>query len=127
MLERVVVGRCWWGVADTALVVSALGSKREDWMRMLRIERMLEQQQDYAGCAVRDARVRDCNVIGNCRDQLDGHAISATALLVSGASSLPCRAPKESGNSVSWIVSWCGMARVSRALQQSVVAVQLLP
>jgi hypothetical protein len=36
--------RCWNGVADTALVVSALGSKREDWMRMLRIERMLGQQ-----------------------------------------------------------------------------------
>ena len=44
MLERVVVGRCWWGVADTALVVSALGSKREDWMRMRRIGRMLGQQ-----------------------------------------------------------------------------------
>jgi hypothetical protein len=28
----------------TALVVSALGSKREDWMRMRRIGRMLGQQ-----------------------------------------------------------------------------------
>jgi hypothetical protein len=34
------------GERRTALVVSALGSRREDWMRMRRIERLLEQLQN---------------------------------------------------------------------------------